>query len=340
MDAGISPAQQVRTHRHELRTLTYVTIDQANGGIVRNLTHDGIGAQVVAAVRPHQQLRVRFELRYPRLRIEARGEVMWATFSGQCGIRFIDLPPRMARQIDEWIFGNLLEGASLHGDGERPVLVSELVESKVGGPGRSRETDSRGLATERHMSELSEKKMDEEDDGLIVSPGPSNVIELPTRPEAVSLHPEIDSDSAETTDFDRSFSDRSFSDQSFQAPSSGLHSREALSSDNALSSDGALSSDAAAELDWLSRPLSGNSLAWAVNSLVVVAGVLLFALVFLVVTREVPKWPTSMIGGAAIFVVCFYWGFFKLCGGRSLGRRLARLAGYQEEEEEAGARFR
>ena len=100
MEAGISPARQTRTqYRHELRTLTYVTLDQANGGIVRNMTHDGIGVQAVAALRPMQQLRLRFELRAPRLRVETRGEVMWSTPSGQCGIRFLDLPPRISRQL-------------------------------------------------------------------------------------------------------------------------------------------------------------------------------------------------------------------------------------------------
>ena len=76
MDAVVSPARQARSkHRHDLRTLTYVTLDQANGGIVRNLSHEGIGVQAVAALRPNQQVRVRFELRWPRLRVEARGEV-------------------------------------------------------------------------------------------------------------------------------------------------------------------------------------------------------------------------------------------------------------------------
>ena len=117
MQAELSPARQARAkHRHELRTLTYVTLDQANGGIVRNLSHEGIAVQAVAALRPRQQVRVRFELRYPRLRVEARGEVTWATVSGQCGIRFLDVSPRMTRQINEWIFGNLLDGASLHSE--------------------------------------------------------------------------------------------------------------------------------------------------------------------------------------------------------------------------------
>ena len=60
MEAAVSPARQARSkHRHDLRTLTYVTLDQANGGIVRNLSHEGIGVQAVAALCPTQQVRVR-----------------------------------------------------------------------------------------------------------------------------------------------------------------------------------------------------------------------------------------------------------------------------------------
>src|SRR5215831_8647365 len=146
MDVGISSAQDARAqYRHDLRTLTYVTLDQGNGGIIRNLTHDGMGMQVVGAVRPKQQLRVRFELRYPRVRVETRGEVMWATPSGQCGIRFLDMPTKMTRQINEWIFGDLLEGASVH-----PERAGEIFGAPV-----------------------------EREDGLVISAAPRNVIELP-----------------------------------------------------------------------------------------------------------------------------------------------------------------
>lgn len=103
-----------KQHRHPLRTLTYVTLDDANGGIVRNLNHTGLAVQTVAPLRPGQQVRVRFELRQPRVPVEARGEVSWADSSGQSGIRFLDLPPRKIRQLNEWIFGNLLEGFPQH----------------------------------------------------------------------------------------------------------------------------------------------------------------------------------------------------------------------------------
>lgn len=245
MDAGVSPARETRAqYRHDLRTLTYVTLDQANGGIIRNLTHGGIGVQAVAAVRPRQQLRVRFELRYPRLRVETRGEVIWSTFSGQCGIRFLDMPPRMTRQINEWIFGNLLEGATLHPERAGPMFGGAV------------------------------------DDGLVISAAPRKVIELPLQRES-SLPAATES----------------------------------------------------AELDWLSQPLSGQSLAWAVDSLVVVAALLLFAVVFLSVTREAPRWPFAMSAGAAVAMWGLYWGFFRAFGGMSLGERFARLVRTEDEAE-------
>ena len=284
MQAGLSPARQARgKHRHELRTLTYVTLDQANGGIVRNLNHEGIAVQAVAAVRPGRRVLVRFELRNPRLRLETTGEVVWATPSGQCGIRFLDVSPRMTRQINEWIFGSLLEGAPQH----------DVAGSMFGAP----EQAAAAFTVKTAALGAAEKEEDEED-GLMVSAAPVKVIELPMRPEPV---------------------------ESAQA-------REEA---------GESSVQSLAELDWLSQPLSGRSLAWTVNVLTVLAALLLFALVFLSVTREAPPWPFSMAAGAMIIVAALYWGFFKVFGGGSLGARLARLreAG-SEDVEELESRFR
>ncbi len=267
MDAGLSPVRQARAkHRHELRTLTYVTLDQANGGVIRNLSHEGIGVQAVAAPRPHQQVRVRFELRRPKLRVESDGEVTWSTMSGQCGIRFLDLPPRIARQIDEWIFGNLLEGFSVHADRAGSMFGGDEF-----------------------------LPADGVDDGLMVSETPLNVIELPVRPDP------------------------------FQS----------------VAVNGAMGREASAQLDWLSQPLSARSLVWTINSLVVVAALLLFALIFLAITNESPSRPFTMLGISILVVAALYWGFFEIFGGASPGVRLARLVGCDpEEDEEADSRFR
>ena len=260
LSRGPSPARRERAkHRHELRTLTYVTLDQANGGIIRNLNHQGIAVQAVAAVRPLQQLRVRFELRNPRLRVEARGEVTWSTMSGQCGIRFLDMSPRMTRQINEWIFGNLLEGISPHAEN-----------AMFTGP----------------MLAHADLRAAEQDDGLMVSEAAAKVIELPVQPGSFATGARV------------------------------------------------------AELDWLSQPLSGRSLIWTIDTLVVVAALFLFALVFLSITGEPPRWPFTMAAGAALFVAGFYWGFVMMFGGSSLGKRFARLVGSDAEEEDSNQRFR
>jgi hypothetical protein len=237
-------------------------LDQANGGIVRNLSHEGIGVQAVAAPHPRQQVRVLFELRDPRLRVETRGEVTWSTLSGHCGIRFLDLSLRMTRQINEWILGDLLEGAALHADHAGTMFAAPAVA--------------------------------EEDDGLMVSAAPLKVIELAVRPD----------------------------------PFQPAYARDETAAPPA-------------QLDWLSQPLSGRSLVWTINTLVVVAALLLFVLVFLAVTREPPTRPFAMMGVGAVVVAALYWGFFQIFGGSSPGARLARLVGCDlEEEEPADARFR
>jgi hypothetical protein len=274
MDAGTSLARQARGHhRHDLHTLTYVVLDEANGGIIRNLNHEGVAVQAVAALRPQQVVRLRFELRFPRVRVETCGEVVWSTSSGQCGIRFLDLPPRMVRQINEWIFGNLLESIPRHSAQGGSILWN--VTSISGGA--------------------------EESDGLVVSPAPRKIIQL----EPQTLPGEASADEHEA------------SSQAAPIP---------------------------AELDWLSRPLSGRSLAWTVDSLVLIASLLLFGLVFLSMTHELPRWPYNLEAGlgSAILVAALYWGFSFAFGGGTLGARLARLSGYDPEnhEVEDADRFR
>lgn len=297
MDAGQAPARQARAQpRHELRTLTYVTLDQANGGIVRNLSHEGIAIQAVAAVRPGKEVGVRLELRAPRLSVETRGEVVWSTNSGQCGIRFLDLSPEMSQQINEWIFSNLIEGIALH-SGSSGLMFAES--SAAGRMLAAPATDTVAPAIDEAEDEADEEFEDEDDDGLIVSATPVNVIELPARPQ----------------------------------PPAPVPIREETA---------ALPSLQAAEADWLSQPLSGRSLAWTVNTLVVIAALLLFTLVFLVVTRELPRWPLSAAAGGAILMTALYWGFCKAIAGASFGAKLARMseADGADEGEASGARFR
>jgi hypothetical protein len=274
MQAVSSTQRRSRSgYRHELRTLTYVTLDEANGGIIRNLNHEGVAVQAVGALRPQQQVRVRFELRLPRLRVEAQGQVSWASRSGQCGIRFVNLPSSTRLQIDQWIFSNLLDALARDAAHPRSIFGASVVSiargEKVAGP--------------------------EEEDGLTLSAAPHPAIRLEpgpvTREDPEVLHRHFDKDIVDGDD---------------------------------------------AQLTWLSRPLSGRNLAWLVDSLVVMAALLLFAVIFLSIAHELPPWPLALgtALAAAAFVAGAYWSVFAMFGGESLGVRLAQAGSGGEDKRE------
>jgi hypothetical protein len=279
------PARQVRAHyRHELSALTYVTLDAANGGIIRNLNHGGVAVQAVGALRLEQRVRLRFELRFPRARIEASGQVSWANSSGRCGIRFVELPADVRRQIDEWIFSNLLDAVALDAAQPHSMFAPSVVPSK----GRARD-----------------EQVAEENAGLTVLAAPLQAVRQDAGIAALNerfLHPRLPPH---------------------------LHEHSA---DDFL--------DAAVEIDakpsWLARPISGRTLSWLVDGLVVTAGVLLFILIFLSIAHELPAWPLALGTGFATagFVATAYWGVFCLFGGASLGVRLAQAAAVEEEDSE------
>ncbi|MFZ0770705.1 MAG: PilZ domain-containing protein [Candidatus Sulfotelmatobacter sp.] len=278
MQAASFPARQARTHyRHELRALTYVTLDPDNGGIIRNLSSKGVAVQAVAPLPEQQRVRLRFELRFPRLRVETYGQVSWSTDSGQCGIRFLDLPARTSHQIDEWIFSNLLDAVARESAHPGSVFGPSVV------------------------SIVREENAPQENDGLTLSAAP--------RP-AIRLEPGCN-----------------------LGEEAHRHREEELA---------APAYDPDAQVPWLSRPLSARTLAWLVDSLVVLAATLLFALIFLSITHELPEWPLTLAAAsaAAVFVAAAYWALFAVFGGASLGARLAQAAsGWEQEEGREAGRF-
>jgi hypothetical protein len=285
MQTASFPARQTRTHyRHELRSLTYVTLDEDNGGIIRNLNHEGVAVQAVGPLRQHELVHLRFELRFPRLRVETYGQVSWANPSGQCGIRFVELTARTRRQINEWIFSNLLDAVARDEDHPRSMFGASVV--SIARDKNAREEDAR-----------------QESDGLKLSASARPVIRLGPSvarwDETPILHQYSEEDITDPDD--RAYGQR----------------------------------------NWLSQPLSGRTIAWLVDGLIIIAGLLLFALIFLSIAHELPPWPLTLgtVFAAAVFVAAVYWAVFALFGGRSLGARLARATS-EEEDEDGGSRFR
>ena len=114
VEANACPRRR-RHPRQMLRSLAYVKLDQANGGIIRDLTESGMAIQAVGRLQPGQELDLRFDLISPKVRVDARGRVAWADAGGQAGIQFLGVTPRVQRALRDWLLLQMLAGAAASG---------------------------------------------------------------------------------------------------------------------------------------------------------------------------------------------------------------------------------
>ena len=233
-----APAANQRHHyRHPIHSLVYVTLDEGNGGIIRNLSQSGAAIQAVGALRPGQLVRMRFDLLNPRTRFDVQAVVSWANPSGQAGVRFLDIPRPAVRQLNDWVFANLFRGVAQ----AAPVLPL---------PG--------------------------ELDDLILS--------APARP-AIRV--------------------------GLAAPRTTM-----LPESHAIS------------LPWCPVPMSSATLAKVMDSLILISASLMFFCIFVVVAREIPAWPLTVLVGIGVcgFFTSLYLYLSAWLGCGTPGTQLARVA--------------
>ncbi len=118
------PRPRRRYYRQKVQNLAYVRLDQANGGIIRDLSESGIAIQAVAPLRVNQEVSLRFELLNPRARVEARGRVAWADPLGQAGMEFLDIAERSRHMLKDWIFTQLMATAQ-HAERAESIFIHQ-----------------------------------------------------------------------------------------------------------------------------------------------------------------------------------------------------------------------
>lgn len=101
--------------RYSLRSLVYVKLGEGNGGVVRDLTTEGIAVHSVTPLQPNQQLRVSFDLLSPRVHVDAAAIVVWSDPNGQAGIHFSALTLRTQRALRDWLFMQILSASVITG---------------------------------------------------------------------------------------------------------------------------------------------------------------------------------------------------------------------------------
>jgi hypothetical protein len=99
---------QRRRYRYKIHSLSYVNIDESNGGVIHNLNEAGLCVQAVSPLQKDQQIQLRFELPSPRIRIHSTARVRWTNAAGLAGLEFTGLNPRSSQLMKDWLLTQLL----------------------------------------------------------------------------------------------------------------------------------------------------------------------------------------------------------------------------------------
>lgn len=102
---GNSAAVDRRAHvRQRLSSIVYLDIGEGNGGIVLDLSEEGLGFHAAGPLGKQSELRLRIKLPSSQTRIEVTAQIAWISDSNrQAGVRFLDAQSEGPVQIREWI---------------------------------------------------------------------------------------------------------------------------------------------------------------------------------------------------------------------------------------------
>jgi len=92
-----------RSHvRHKVHGPLFASFDGVTGGMILDLSEQGMSMKTVVPVEPDQQLQLRIGLPDYDL-LETTGYVAWADALGRAGVRFSELPLDARQRLDQWL---------------------------------------------------------------------------------------------------------------------------------------------------------------------------------------------------------------------------------------------
>jgi TonB family protein len=150
-------ADRRRYPRLAIRTLAYVDLDGGNGGLILNISEDGLAVQAAQVLVESAFPEMRFRLTGSDTWIQTAGKVIWQGASRkEAGIQFVNLSEENRRLIREWISSQLdssavpgepTAGATAENAGSKAVTTSSLPEFGAMFPSESTLPPSRAHET-------------------------------------------------------------------------------------------------------------------------------------------------------------------------------------------------
>ena len=96
--------------RHKVNGPVFASFDGVTGGMILDLSEQGLSMQTIVPLDTSSQadrrLHLRLDLRDSEAQLETTGYIAWADALGRAGVRFTDLPEDARQRINHWLTAN------------------------------------------------------------------------------------------------------------------------------------------------------------------------------------------------------------------------------------------
>src|SRR5579864_6004875 len=89
--------------RHTVHGPVFASFDGVTGGMILDLSEQGLSMQTVIPVEVNRRLRFCLDLPNSDAPVETTGYIAWADALGRAGVRFSDLPEDARLRLDQWL---------------------------------------------------------------------------------------------------------------------------------------------------------------------------------------------------------------------------------------------
>jgi hypothetical protein len=89
--------------RHKVHGPAFASFDGVTGGVILDLSEQGLSMQTDVPVAPNREVRLRLDLPDSASSLETTGYIAWADALGRAGVRFSELPEDARQRLDEWL---------------------------------------------------------------------------------------------------------------------------------------------------------------------------------------------------------------------------------------------
>ena len=89
--------------RHKVNGPVFASFDGVTGGMILDLSENGLSMQTVEPLDRDRRLHLRLDLPDSEGQLETTGYIAWADALGRAGVRFSELPEEARQRLDHWL---------------------------------------------------------------------------------------------------------------------------------------------------------------------------------------------------------------------------------------------